>query len=168
MPWSLGPLSTVRPAGLAVLFPPPPAAVRGPAGRRVSGVFLVRCFPVGLRTGLARILSRREWDVLITGSRPRGWGEPRAGCKSQGYLSREQTFMGVGAEPRGRGMGGASRPIPNLHASNRDLKEKMTTRGRDTWFRAAPELGNSENVIGAPDWKSASFSYTVVSMWPEF
>lgn len=44
----------------------------------------------------------------------------------------------------------------------------MTTRGRDTWFRAAPELGNSENVLGAPDWKSASFSYTVVTMWPEF
>lgn len=64
--------------------------------------------------------------------------------------------------------GGASHPIPVLHAWSLDLKEKMTTRGRDTWFRAAPQLGNSENVLGAPDWKSASFSYTVVTMWPEF
>lgn len=34
----LGPLSSARPAGLAVLFPPPPAALAGPAGRRVPGV----------------------------------------------------------------------------------------------------------------------------------
>lgn len=64
--------------------------------------------------------------------------------------------MGVGAEGPRYG-GGASYPIPVLHAWSLDLKEKMTTRGRDTWFRAAPELGNSENVLGASDWKSASF-----------
>lgn len=75
--------------------------------------------------------------------------------------------MGVGAEGPRYG-GGTSYPIPVLHAWSLDLKEKMTTRGRDTWFRAAPELGNSENVLGAPDWKSASFSYTVVTMWPDF
>lgn len=37
---SLGPLSSARPAGLAVLFPPPSAALGGPAGLRISGVFL--------------------------------------------------------------------------------------------------------------------------------
>lgn len=110
-----GPSVRCPPCGLPVsrcFFPPPPAAVRGPGPGEGFQAFPPDpgACPRGLRSGLARLSPGGLWDVLITGSRPRGWGEPRAGCKSQGYLSREQTFTGVGAE--GPRYGGCLPPDP--------------------------------------------------------
>lgn len=56
--------------------------------------------------------------------------------QTPGYRSREETLVGADAE--GRRVPGTS-PLPMLHAASRDLKEKMTARGRETGFKRRPK-----------------------------